>query len=193
MKQLLDLFKENNGIVKLSQVTEKGITKPTFYEYIKNNNIQKVARGVYADENAWIDKAYILSIRCPGVILSHEEALYIHDLTDREPIKIAVTVKTGYNPSRLKEECKVYSVKKELHDVGKVYIKDSFGNSVPTYDIERTICDIVRSRNSLDTYEVNEAIKRYVNRNDKNINRLMKYARLFRVEKIISNYMEMLL
>ena len=65
-------------------------------------------------------------------------ALLFHDLTDREPLKYIITVKTGYNPSRLQENgFQVYTVKKDLHEIGIIAMQTSFGHSVPVYDIER--------------------------------------------------------
>ena len=78
----------------------------------------------------------------------------MHELTDREPFNYSVTVITGYNPTNLKKDgVKVYSVKKEPHHVGLTLIKTNFNNDVPVYDLERTVCDIIRSRNSMD-YQV---------------------------------------
>ena len=97
-------------------------------------------------------------------------------------------------PPRLKEDgYKVYTVKKELLDVGKQIVKSNQGNEIPMYDLERTICDLVRSRSSIEVQDFNAVLKAYVGRKDKDLNKLMKYAKLFRVDKIIRNYMEVLL
>ena len=58
---------------------------------------------------------YLLHLRCGQAVFSHETALFFHDLTDREPLKYTITVRTGYNPSRLQEDgFQVYTVKKDL-------------------------------------------------------------------------------
>ena len=62
-----------------------------------------------------------------------------------------------------------------------------------SYDLERTICDLVRSRRNFEIQDFNMAIKTYLQRNDKDLNRLMVYAKAFRIEKIIRQYMEVLL
>ena len=127
-------------------------------------------------------------------VFSHEEALYFYGLTDREPLVHALTVYSGYNTRRLKEAgCKVYTVKKELLEIGRQTGKSSQGNDIPVYDLERTICDLVRSRNSVEIQDFSTALKAYAARKDKDLNRLMQYARLFHVEKIIRSYLELLL
>lgn len=183
------IIKSNNGIVSTRQIVEAGISKPSFYKYVRDNNMDMLYHGIYADPDAWIDSMYVLFLRCPSVIFSHEEALYIHDLTDREPITHIVTVKTGYNPSNIKDVAKVYTVKSELYDMGKTEIVNSFGNKVPVYNMERTICDIVRSRSQIEMQDYQSAIKGYLLRKDKDINLLMRYAKQFKVEKIIRGFM----
>ncbi|MDD4565896.1 MAG: hypothetical protein PHE79_10550 [Eubacteriales bacterium] len=50
------------------------------------------------------DGTYLLQCAHPNAVFSHETALFLHDLTDREPLQYAVTVKSGYNPVRLNEK-----------------------------------------------------------------------------------------
>lgn len=82
---------------------------------------------------------------------------------------------------------------KELLDLGKTTITNQFGHEIPMYDLERTICDLVRSGRNLEIQDFNMAIKTYLQRSDKDLNCLMLYAKAFRIEKIIRQYMEVLL
>ena len=76
---------------------------------------------------------------------------FFHNLTDREPSKYSITVKNGDNPVGLKADgIKVYTITKELHDLGVIMMKTSFVHSVPVYDAERTVCDNIRSRNGIE-------------------------------------------
>ena len=56
------------------------------------------------------------------------------------------------------------------------------------YDLERTVCDLVRSRRNFEIQDFNMAIKSYLQRNDKDLNRMMRYAKAFRIEKVIRQY-----
>ena len=64
---------------------------------------------------------------------------------------------------------------------------------IPIYDLERTICDLVRNRSSFEIQDFQTAIKNYTRRTDRDLNRLMSYAPIFRVEKLIRQYIEVLL
>lgn len=72
-------------------------------------------------------------------------------------------------------------------------MQTSFGHAVPVYDMERTICDLLRSRNNIEIQVFQDALKQYARRKDKNLRVLMKYAALFRVENILRPYLEVLL
>lgn len=77
--------------------------------------------------------------------------------------------------------------------MGVTELKTNFGRSIKAYNKERTICDIVRNRNNMDVAILNDSIKRYLNLKDKNIPLLLRYAKELNVEKILRNYMEILL
>lgn len=193
-EQIKNLILSNNGMVQTSQVIELGISKPVFYQYIKENDMEQVAHGVYTMKDTWIDTMYLIHLRCEQAVFSHETALFLHDLTDREPIEYEITVKTGYNPAKLKYDgIEVYTVKKELHQEGVIMMQTPFGHLVPVYNMERTICDIIRNRNNTEVQAFQNALKQYMKRKDKDLRLLMQYAVKFRVDKILRQYLEVLL
>lgn len=188
------LFEQNHGIVKTAQVLERDIAKHNLYAYTKKNGVEQVAHGIYISPEAWTDAMYILHLRCGQGVFSHKSALYLHGLTDREPFEYSITVKTGYNPSSLKADgIKVYTIKKDLHDDGVTTMNTPFGNPVPVYNAERTICDIIRSRSGIEKQTFQDALKQYASFRDKDLRRLMNYAQMFRVEKTLRQYLDVLL
>lgn len=193
-KQLDQLLEECGGTIQTSQVLKANISKPTFYAYVKERGLEKVAQGIYVSPDAWIDPMYLLHLRCRQAIFSHETALFFHDLTDREPVGYSITLKTGYNPSKLQADgFQVYTIKSNLHGVGATTGKTPFGHFVPIYDMERTICDLLRSRNHIEIQVFRDALREYVRKKEKNLRTLMKYANMFHVEKQLRLYLEVLL
>jgi len=192
--ELLNLLNTNKGIITNKQAAEIGISRERLRLLANAGDLDHAAAGVYISPDALPDKMYIEQIRKPKIIFSHETALFLHDLTDRDPLKYSVTVPQGYNTSVLSSNgFDVFTVKRELYELGVVPTKTIFGNTVRTYSLERTICDCVRSRNKMDIALVTDALKRYSRRKDKNLHLLMEYAELFRVTKPLRNYMEVLL
>jgi len=192
--ELLLFFSQNGGTATTAQANMAGISNERLRLLVKSGELERISFGVYSLPDEFVDKMYILQQQKPKIIYSHETALFLHDLTDRDPIKYAVTVPTGYNATRLRESnLAVYTIKRELHEIGVTQLETMFGQTVTVYGIERTICDCLRSRNQMDIAIVTDAIKRYIKRKDKNLNVLMQMAEIFRVVKPIRSYMEVLL
>lgn len=193
MKQTSD-FIDTSGMLLTKNAIQGGIKKDEFYRFIAANHFEKAAHGIYLSPEAWEDESFVLHQRCPQAVFSHDEALFYHGLTDREPMQQTLTIYSGYNTQKLKESgIKVFTVKKELLNVGKIIVENSYGHKIPVYDLERTICDLMRSPRYFEIQDFQTAIKTYVKRPDKDLNKLMTYAPLFRVEKRIRQYMEVLL
>ncbi|WP_128424945.1 type IV toxin-antitoxin system AbiEi family antitoxin domain-containing protein [Gudongella oleilytica] len=192
--ELKSVLKQNGGIVTTAQANKAGVSNERLRLLVNSGDLDRVSTGIYVLPDEFVDKMYIVQLRRPKVIYSHETALFLHELTDRDPINYMVTVPTGYNPTRLRENgLKVFTIKRELHEIGVTKLTTMFGNSITAYDMERTICDCLRSRNDLDIAVVTDAIKRYAKRKDKNLNKLMLMAEAFKVTKLLRSYMEVLL
>lgn len=193
-EQIKKLIAANGGMIQTSQITNAGISKTAFYQYVKLNDMEQILHGVYVTKNTWTDAMYLVHLRCRQAVFSHETALFLHDLTDREPMEYEITVKTGYNPSKLKSDgIKVYTIKRELHGEGIIVMQTPFGHSVPAYNMERTICDIIRNRNHMEIQTFQTALKQYAKRKDKNLRLLMQYAAEFHADKVLRQYLEVLL
>ncbi|MBU4690078.1 abortive phage infection protein, partial [Mycoplasma zalophidermidis] len=125
---------------------------------------------------------------------SHETALYLHSLMDREPLDISVTVKAGYNATHLrKKNIRVYQLDEEKYELGQSVIQTAFGHDVKVYDLERSVCDLVRNKDKTDVQIYSTAWKNYLSRADKNISKLMRYAKEFNIQDIVRGYLEVVL
>ena len=87
----------------------------------------------------------------------------------------------------------MYTVKPELYDMGITNGKTFYGNTVRVYDIDRTICDIIKHKKKIDIQTYQYAIKEYMKSSKKNINNLMKYANALGVENTVRLYTEVML
>lgn len=191
---LKKILEKNEGWVTLKEAKEQGISRHDFYSYAEQMSLERTGHGVYTVADVWPDAMYLIHLRSSQIIFSHESALYLHDMTDREPFRHSVTVKTGYNPHRLKEDgIQVYTIKKELHELGASQLDTPYGHKVPVYDQERTICDMVRSRKNLDRQIFLDAMKAYGKNPDKNLRNLMIYAEALRISAVLKPYLEVLL
>jgi predicted transcriptional regulator of viral defense system len=188
------LLMENNGFIKTSDAVRAGVSKTYFGKYISDRGLERAAHGLYMSQDAWNDGMYVIQARYPGAVFSHETALYLMNLAEREPTQYAVTLKAGTNASGLTADgVRVYKVKDELFEEGVVPARSPSGHSLRAYNPERTLCDLIRSRRNIEIQDLQAAVKEYVRKKDKNIPLLMRYAKSFSVEKIIRQYLEVLL
>jgi predicted transcriptional regulator of viral defense system len=192
--KLLQLIENSEDYITTKDAEAYGIHREYLSLFVKEENLIRVSPGVYQKPGSWDDFLFEFQKKKKRVIYSHDTALYLHGLSDRDPIIYSVTVPTGYNTSQINSQRIIsYTIKKDLFDLGKMILKTNFGNEVFVYDKERTLCDVVRSRSKLDKQIVNDALKMYVNDKSRNLNKLMQYAEALGIQSVIRNYLEILL
>ncbi len=192
--KLEELVTERSGLILTKEVEEAGIPRHYLTVLTKEKKLKRISHGVYLAPDAFDDEMYRLQAKNQRIIFSHETSLYLHDLTDQDPLEWSVTVPFGYNASHLKEEgVKVYTVKKPLHQMGVTELKTVYKRPIKAYNKEMTICDIIRNRSNTDIAVLNDAIKRYLNFKDRNIPLLLRYAKELGVQNIARKYLEILL
>ena len=192
--ELAAIAKEYGGIIDTKISEQRGISKAMLSKLCKENRINRIVRGQYILPDDMHDELFSISKRSDNIIFSHETALYLHGISDRTPFEHTVTAPSGCVPSAaIKSECKVYYIKPELFELGKTTLKTPAGNDVFAYDLERTICDIIRSRNKIGTETFLAALKMYAASPKKDLNKLNNYAKKMRVSNILRHYLEVLL
>ncbi len=187
------LLEKNYGYLIASQVIEKGISRTALSQYVKDEGLERVARGIYMSDDIWPDELFILQARSEKIIFCGETALFLHGLIDREYSEICISVPRGFNVSHIK--CDTLQVKypsKKIHALGVCQVPSSSGNLVRVYDKERCICDLIKERSNMEVQNFQTAIKEYVSDKDKKLNRLIQYAQILGVRDEVMKYVEVL-
>ncbi|NMM65818.1 transcriptional regulator [Clostridium sp. P21] len=191
-KMLRQLIRENGGIVSTKMASEHGIPRIYLSDFVKKGILQRFERGIYISTNS-IDDMYCFQMRFDQSIFSHESALYLHQYLKDPPEQKNVTVKTGMNTkSLIRSGAKVYSIKMELYLLGTTEIITNYGRIVRSYDIERSICDIIRSRSKVNNEIIVKSLKIYNDSPEKDLSKLMEYAKKLNVLRILNGYLEFL-
>ena len=185
------IFKTNDGYITREDVDNANIPSWFLSDFVKKNNLNKIAPGFYADDSYIVDNYYILQRRYPKYIFAGLSALYLLGLTDKIPTDIEVSAPQNYHPSRKKiDSLIVHKLSNaNVYELGMKEVKTMFGNIVRTYDEERTICDVIKRRDKYDGETFIKAIKFYV-RAINNQSKLFKYARELGIEKKVYEVME---
>jgi len=192
--KILSIIEKNNGYVTTKEVVENGINKIFLTNMVRNGKLVRISRGYYGLPNYIEDDYYKLASKSKNARYSMATALYLHNLSDRTPLVYNITLPFGYNGALQKEKNVVLNfVNRKILDLGMIEITSPFGMRIKVYDIERTICDIIKNKNKMDAEIFSKALKEYAKSKNKNLNKLMKYAKVMNIEKKVSEYMEVLL
>ena len=189
-----NILKNNNGIVTATQVTEAGIPRRCLSAMVASGIICRVERGIYVLPEVWEDETFFIQYRFSKGVFSHETALYLHGMTDRTPAAYTMTFPFGYNIGSVKKQGIIAKLcTEETYTLGIIAISSPAGNPIKVYDVERTLCDIVKGRHRADIQVINQAMKTYTSSKGKDIGKLMAYASQLRVKPKVLKYMEVLL
>lgn len=195
------VIERDNGYLIVANALENGISKSAITDYVKKSKLEKAAHGIYIAEETWLDDLYLIQLKSKEVIFSGETALYLHELMEREPIDTTVTVRRSYNATHLRNfvqnhnfgKIQVHTVSDELFELGVCKVETHYGNAVRVYDMDRTICEVIKQKDKMDIQIFVCAVKEYFKSPKKNIPNLTKYAEMFKVEEAVRTYTEVLL
>ena len=187
-----ELMKNNNGYITTKQLKELGLHRMYLTVMKKRKLIEQVSNGIYTDSNKIEDNYYVFSLSIPKVIFSHMTALYFYGLSIKAPNeKYDVTVTKSYNSVKLKKH-NVFYVEDNIYTLGVIEVETPMGNKVKAYDMERCICDIIRSRKRMDLEHVKYSIKEYLKRKDKDLTKLSLYAEKLNIKKEVMDLISIL-
>lgn len=187
-----ELMKKNNGYITSKELDRFDIHRMYLSIMQEKGLIEKMASGIYIDTNKIEDNYYVFGLSMPNVIYSHMTALYFHGLSIKTPNDVYdITVKRSYNSVHLKNH-NVFYVDNDIYELGLTEIETPMGNKVKVYDIERSICDIIRSKNRMDFEHIKHSVREYIKRKDKDLVKLSLYAEKLGIKEVVMDYVGMM-
>jgi hypothetical protein len=192
--RIYEEIKKNNYTITTSQVLQLGFSKTLLTNYVHAGILERSGHGIYTLPDRLHDDMNALMLRSSKIIFSHDTALFLNGQSERTPFRHTVTIPSdSVLSTSMKNACTCFYIKPELHALGMVLRKTTFGNMVKSYNMERTICDFLRSRSRCDEETVISSVKNYAASKNKNLHLLAEYAKSLRVDKKLKQYMEVLL
>lgn len=188
--RIIKYLKENQGIVTTAWCESQSIPRVYLSKMEKEGLITRIARGIYINESGDYDEYYFFQIANSKCIYSYVSALYLQEKTDIIPQNIEVTVYKVYNAHRIPDDVVVHYVSKDVYELGKIEVNTMFGNKVYAYNIERTVCDIIKNRKKVESELFSKTIQGYIKSKDKDMNTLFKYAEKMGITDKVQEIME---
>ena len=190
IEKLKKEFSKNGGIMKTSELNSLGLDSRKINKLIKNNKLTRIKHGYYILNNTNPKEEVIIARMFPEAIIYLESALLYYKYTDRIPNTWQITVEKHSNPKKYDISylpLKPYYIKEKYRKIG--VNKTTINNiTIKVYDLEKTICDILRYENKIDNEVFTKTIKKYINDDSKNIRKLMEYAKKLKVDKKVQKY-----
>ena len=184
-------MKERNTYLSSASVKKQGRT--AYYKMLesaKQGELIQVRRGVYANIDQLSGNMIDINAVVPEGILCLWSTWSIHQLTTSMPQAFHIAIKRGRKvsiPSFPRIEVHHYT-----EDILKIGVISMIieGCNIRVYDVERCVCDAIKFRNKVGMDVCSEIINNYLERPDRNLSKLMDYARRLRVGKILEQYLQ---
>lgn len=177
----------------ISSEQAKAVSRSEYYKILQkadNGELVRIKRGVYAKEEQLADVMIDVEGIIPQGILCLWSAWNIHQLTTSLPQAYHVAVKRGRKVVLPEYPLiELHHVSDDLLDLGAEYM-DVSNYHVRIYNLERSTCDAIKFRNKVGIEVCSEVINNYLSLRQRNIPKLMDYARKLRVANIMEKYLE---
>lgn len=177
----------------LSSAKVKKQGRTAYYKMLENvrqGELIQVRRGIYANIDQLSGNMIDINTLVPEGILCLWSAWNVHQLTTSMPQAFHVAVKRDRKvtiPSFPK--LKIHHFTEAILGLGVMKMKID-GFNIRVYDIERSVCDAVKFRNKVGIDVCSEIISNYLERSNRNLSKLMDYARKLRVGTILEQYLQ---
>ena len=191
--EILEYLKRNYGILSYRDVKEAGLSYRTYRKMIEQELLEPLGNGLYGLTDNYMDDWYLIQLRNPKGVYALDTALWLHGLSVTVPFEKTMMFPYGVNTSTIKQAQEVKPVVTRTNfDVGIVEIERQKGQRIRIYEIERTLVECLRPVYKMDVQLIAQAFKLYFQKHSVNYQKLMYYAKLFRVTDKIYSYIEVL-
>jgi predicted transcriptional regulator of viral defense system len=195
-ERAVTIFKKHGGILRTAQALRAGIHPSTLYTMRDVGTLEVVSRGVFrlsCSEQIGNPDLVTVATRVPKGVICLISALAYHELTTQIPHEIHLALQRGAEPPRLKyPPIKIYWFKGPAFTEG-VETHRLDGVDIRIYSREKTLADCFKFRNRIGLDTAVEAVRFYRERRSVNVDALMRYASICRVEKVMRPYLKAIL
>ncbi len=192
MQNQIEILTSQGIIFRTKDLNAQGISNYEISKLIKEEIITKLYQGVYTLGDINNIQITDINVIVENGIISLTSAAYYYKLTSGETGKITLTLDREQKPPKLPYDlfCYYYTTSR-FYDIGLKVI-DQNGRKIKIYDVERTVCDMIKHRSKYDLQMVREVIENYLSRDDCDVDKLIAYSKELRVYNVLIQYLEIL-
>ena len=189
------VLSEDLKIFSMRELKRKGFSQYKVSKLVSEGKLIKLNKSYYENteyRGEESDFYYIEAYAPKGVICLLSAAVYYH-LTTFIPDAVDVALPRKAKISTMPDwpQMNVHHYTDDRHELGVIAIRKG-KNEFRIYDMEKTVVDIVFYREKVGIEETKEILVTYLQRKDRNLIRLLKYAELMKCGKALRQYLEVL-
>lgn len=189
-EKYIEIINANGGIITSKDANKNGISRTILSQMVKNKVIERIDYGIYATNEFIYDELFIFQMKHPNTVFSFNTALYLLNKTERTPDKLDITTTRNNSLGYCKDIANIHRVNNEMIELGRIKVSTNTGKEVFSYNIERTVVDIISNRNVIEVELANKVIRKCIKEKDFNVNLMFDYAKKLKVYDKVKNYME---
>lgn len=192
----IGVFRRHRGVLRTSEAIRRGIHPRDFYDMKASGAIEPISRGLYRlTDMAPLSQPDLatVSLKIPQGVICLVSALAFHEITTQIPHEVYVALKQGAEKPRLNYPPTRFVWLSELSFGEGVETQAVDGIPIKVYGPEKTVADCFKFRNRIGLDVAIEALKLCRKKYRSTPDRLMKYARICRVERVMKPYLEAIL
>jgi predicted transcriptional regulator of viral defense system len=187
------IFRKYGGQLRMRDAIEHGITRYMLYSFRDKGIIEQISRGVYRlSELPPVSNPDLVTValRYPNAVVCLISALSFHEITTQIPHKVSIAIPRKSHPPSLEyPPLLVHRFTDQAYQAG-IEEHQIDGVTVKIYSPEKTLADCFKFRNKIGMDVVLEALKLYKRRKKFDHRKILEYAKICRVDKIVRPYLE---
>lgn len=190
---IMNVLKKNRGYISTRELENLNINRFYIYSLEKEGIVERIKRGIYKDKNYGAQNELTeVAMLIPSGVFCLNTALEFYGLTTSIPLEYNIAI-----PNKSKvivpdyPPVKLYYFTDNYYSIGIKKINID-GFEIKIYDIEKSICDMVRYKSKIGLDIIIEVVKQYMRRDDKDLNKLIEYAKKTKAFDTLKNYLEVL-
>jgi predicted transcriptional regulator of viral defense system len=186
-------FREHNGILRMSVAVQLDIPRHVIYEMVREGRLLQEGRGLYrlADMQPLSSPDLVqVGLRVPKCVICLISALYHYGLTTQIPHRVYIALPSNIPKPRIEYPPIDVTWFSPAPFSAGVQEETIDGFKIRFFDAEKTVTDCFKFRKKVGEDVALEALKDYMRRPNPKVDLLMEYARINRVDKLITPYME---
>lgn len=189
LNNIYQIIEEKGGVAKTSDLYEADVDYRRLQKFVEEGKLERVKNGYYAISFREQSQEDMIAVLFPDGVLCMETALYYHGYLKEKPYIWHIAIDKNTSKSRFKMDYPVlqpYYTEESVLNIGVTTIP--LGNhEMKIYEKERLICDCLKYEDKLERDALKSMLRSFIDDEEKDIAKLMTYAKERRVVEKVRN------